>query len=229
MRWLQLFDLVPSAELRSGGPFSETLTTVLRSVRGHDVRLVRTRAAGLVAVRLAGTHGTAAPFLVTAAALAAFALVAAVMMRDAPRRPRPEAGAGQRMSAAFRLPITWQASLWFAIVLALFVTFSSYLPTYLTNAYRMSSGRTGDLLAAFVLVAVLMRPVGGWLADRFSPARPLTVALVVVAAATAVQAATPPLPVVVGVTLPVLAVALGVCSGSTLALVAQVALDHGVQ
>jgi MFS transporter, NNP family, nitrate/nitrite transporter len=179
--------------------------------------------AGLTAVRLADAYSMAMPFLVSAAVLAAFMLVAAVAMRDAPQRPRPDVGVGRRLTAAFRLPITWQASLWFAIVLALFITFSSYLPAYLTNAYGMDTGRTGDLLAAFVIVAVLMRPVGGWLSDRFFPARPLTVALVVLTVATAVQAATPPLPLVVGGTLPVLAVALGVASGATLAQVAAVA------
>jgi MFS transporter, NNP family, nitrate/nitrite transporter len=175
---------------------------------------------GLSAVRLAGVGGVALPFLVSAVALAVFVLVAAAVMRDAPQRPRPDVGARARLAAAVRLPITWQASLWFAIVLGLFVTFSSYLPAYLTNAYRMDPGRTGDLLAAFVIAAVAMRPVGGWLSDRFSPARPLAVALTVATVVTAVQASTPPLPLVVGVTLPLMAVALGVSSGATLAQVA---------
>jgi NNP family nitrate/nitrite transporter-like MFS transporter len=179
--------------------------------------------AGLSAVRLARTYGTALPFLVCALSLTVFVVVAAVVMRDAPQRPRPDAGVRRRLAAAFRLPITWQASVWFAIVLGLFVTFSSYLPAYLTNAYGMAAGRTGDLLAAFVIVAVLMRPVGGWLSDRYPPAVPLTVALGVVTVVTAVQAATPPVPLVVGVTLPLMALGLGVASGATLALVAAAA------
>jgi NNP family nitrate/nitrite transporter-like MFS transporter len=178
---------------------------------------------GLTAVRLARAHGTALPFLVSAVALALFVLIAAVVMRDAPQRPRPDDGIRRRLAAAVRLPITWQASLWFAIVLALFVAFSSYLPAYLANAYDMDAARTGDLLAAFVIVAVSMRPVGGWLSDRYPPARPLTVALGVVTVVTAVQALTPPVPLVVGVTLPLMALGLGVASGSTLALVAVVA------
>jgi hypothetical protein len=55
VRWRQLFDLVPSAELRSGGPFADAVTTVLRSVRGHDVRLVRTTTAGLVGAHVAAS------------------------------------------------------------------------------------------------------------------------------------------------------------------------------
>jgi hypothetical protein len=55
VRWRQLFDPVPSEELRSAGPFADAVTTVLRSVRGHDVRLVRTRAAGLVGAHVAAS------------------------------------------------------------------------------------------------------------------------------------------------------------------------------
>ncbi|HYJ75462.1 MAG TPA: hypothetical protein VEV65_07660, partial [Kineosporiaceae bacterium] len=47
VRWRQLFDLVAAAELGSG-PFAGVVTQALQSVRGHDVRLVRTSAAGVV-------------------------------------------------------------------------------------------------------------------------------------------------------------------------------------
>jgi hypothetical protein len=55
VRWRQLFTLVPAEELRSGGPFADAVTLALRSVRGHDVRLVRTSAAGLVGAHVAGS------------------------------------------------------------------------------------------------------------------------------------------------------------------------------
>jgi hypothetical protein len=53
VRWQQLFDPVPAEELRSGGPFADAVTVALRSVRGHDVRLVRTSTAGLVGAHVA--------------------------------------------------------------------------------------------------------------------------------------------------------------------------------
>jgi hypothetical protein len=53
VRWQQLFDLVPGEELRSDGLFADAVTLALRSVRGHDVRLVRTSAAGLVGAHVA--------------------------------------------------------------------------------------------------------------------------------------------------------------------------------
>ena len=45
-------------------------------------------------------------------------------------------------------------------------------------------------MAGFVLLAVVMRPVGGWLSDRFHPARVLVAAFAVVAAGALVQSTT---------------------------------------
>ncbi|MEU4428740.1 MFS transporter [Actinoplanes sp. NPDC024001] len=176
---------------------------------------------GLTAVRLVDAYGMAAPFLATAAALAAFAVLVAVAMRDAPRPAPPAATAGGRLSAALRLPITGRAVVWYALGFALFVTCSNALPVYLGNAYGVSPARAGDVMAAFVVTGVAMRPVGGWLADRFGPPRPLVVALTALTAATAVQAFTPPLPVLLALVLPVMAVGLGISSTSVLAQISH--------
>jgi len=120
-----------------------------------------------------------------------------------------------------RLPIMWHATIWNAVTFALFVTFSSYLPVYLTNAYGLSLVQAGYAMAGFVILAVPMRAVGGWLSDRFTPRRPLIAALALLTALTATQAFTPPLRVVLAL-LPALAVALGITSGALLAQVATV-------
>ena len=62
------------------------------------------------------------------------------------------------------------------------VAFSVYLPTYLKNAYALSPADASNRMAGFVLVAVLLRPLGGWLSDRVSPGSVLAVAFAVVAA-----------------------------------------------
>jgi NNP family nitrate/nitrite transporter-like MFS transporter len=126
------------------------------------------------------------------------------------------------LATALRLPITRRATLWNSVTAALYVTFSSYLPVYLTNVYDLALSRTGYAMAGFVILVVLMRPVGGWLSDRFSPRRPLIAATAVLVGTTAVQAFTPPLPLVATVVLPALAVALGIASGAVLAQVAAV-------
>jgi hypothetical protein len=52
VRWLRPFDVVPSSEL--GGAYAAAVPAALRSVQGHDVRLVQT-AAGLVAAHVAAS------------------------------------------------------------------------------------------------------------------------------------------------------------------------------
>ena len=48
-----------------------------------------------------------------------------------------------------------------------YVAFSVYLPAYLKTAYGLSPADAANRMAGFVVVAVIMRPVGGWLSDRF--------------------------------------------------------------
>ncbi len=76
-------------------------------------------------------------------------------------------------------------------------------------------------MAGFVLVAVVMRPVGGWLSDRFCPIPVLAGVLGVVVLAAAVQGATPALMPVGTVAFLSMAAALGAGAGAVFALVAQ--------
>jgi NNP family nitrate/nitrite transporter-like MFS transporter len=183
---------------------------------------------GASGVRLTTAYGPAAPFLVTAAAVGGFGLVAAILLRDPPRAPddhlRPRVPVGEVLG----LPITRQAAVWYMINFAVFVTFTSFLPVYLVNAYALPPDRSGDVMAVFMLVAVLMRPVGGWLADRFAPSGPLIVSLGLVTLGTAVQATTPPLPVLLAGTLPALALGVGVAGTAVLAQIGLVAPPHTV-
>ncbi|HEU5388749.1 MAG TPA: MFS transporter, partial [Streptosporangiaceae bacterium] len=102
-----------------------------------------------------------------------------------------------------------------------FVAFSVYLPTYLKNAYLLTQADAADKMAGFVLLAVLMRPVGGWLSDRVAPARVLTGAFALVVAAALVQSLTPVLAPVGTIAFLVMAAALGAAAGAVFALVAQ--------
>ena len=66
------------------------------------------------------------------------------------------------------------APLLYAVGFGGFVAFSVYLPTYLVNAYGLTQADAALRTAGFVVLAVVMRPVGGWLSDRFDPAPVLT-------------------------------------------------------
>ncbi|WP_217168575.1 MFS transporter [Streptomyces sp. AC512_CC834] len=182
-----------------------------------------TAISALTTVKLVDAHGMATPFQITAAVLAAYAIVAALLLRDAPGRVVPTAPLARRLAATLRLGTTWQASALYTVAFGGYVAFSVYLPTYLKTGYGLTHAAAADRMAGFVLLAVAMRPVGGWLSDRVGPVRVVTATLVVVLAAALVQSSTPALTPVGTVAFLALAAALGAGSGAVFALVALLA------
>ncbi|MGH8959816.1 MAG: MFS transporter [Jatrophihabitantaceae bacterium] len=180
-----------------------------------------TAISALTTVKLVDAHGMATPFVLTAIALAVYGVLAAVVLRDAPGRTAPTEPFGRRLLATARLPITWHASVLYAVGFGGYVAFSVYLPTYLKNAYAVSQSDAANKMAGFVLLAVVLRPIGGWLSDRLNPARVLVAAFAVVAIAALTQSATPVLAPVGTVAFLAMAAALGTASGAVFALVAQ--------
>jgi NNP family nitrate/nitrite transporter-like MFS transporter len=126
-----------------------------------------TAISALTTVKLYTNVGDKAPFLITAAILAVYAVVAWLLLQDAPGRSVPTTSLAARISANLRLPITWQACVLYAVAFGGYVAFSVYLPSYLKVAYGLTPADAANRMAGFVVVAVLMRPVGGWLSDRF--------------------------------------------------------------
>src|SRR4051812_33958275 len=90
-----------------------------------------TAISALTTVKLYTGLGDKAPFLITAAALAIYAVVAWLVLRDAPGRTIPTTSLASRISANSRLPITWQACILYAVAFGGYVAFSVYLPAYL--------------------------------------------------------------------------------------------------
>ncbi|MBD0421891.1 NarK/NasA family nitrate transporter [Streptomyces sp. TRM S81-3] len=182
-----------------------------------------TAISALTTVRLVDAHGMANPFLITAGVLAAYAVVAGLVLRDAPGRTVPAEPLLRRMGRACRLPITWQASALYAVAFGGYVAFSVYLPTYLKTGYGLAQADAANRMAGFVLLAVVMRPAGGWLSDRFGPVRVLTATLAVVITAAFVQSLTPSLAPTATIAFLAMAAALGAGSGAVFALVALLA------
>ncbi|ORT60520.1 MFS transporter [Streptomyces sp. CB03238] len=167
-------------------------------------------------------HGATLPFLVVAVALAAYAVLAALLITDRPDRPVPSDSLITRLGRAGRLRVTWELSALYAIGFGGIVAFGVYLPTYLKSWYDLSPTDAGTKAAGFALVTVAFRPIGGWLSDRVHPALVTAGALGVVALLAIVQAFDPPLYPGGTVALLVMAAGLGTASGSVFALVAQV-------
>jgi NNP family nitrate/nitrite transporter-like MFS transporter len=181
-----------------------------------------TAISALTTVKLYEGLGTKVPFLITAVALAVYAVVAWLVLRDAPGRVVPTTSLGTRLSANARLAITWQACLLYAVAFGGYVAFSVYLPSYLKTAHDLTAADAANRMAGFVLVAVIMRPVGGWLSDRFGAIPVLASGYAVVVVGAAISAGTPPLDGVGTVAFLAMAAALGSGSGATFALVAKV-------
>jgi NNP family nitrate/nitrite transporter-like MFS transporter len=180
-----------------------------------------TAVSALTTVKLVDAHATSTPFVITALVLTAYGVLAAVVLRDAPGRAVPTRPLGRRLGDALRLRITWQAAALYAIGFGGYVAFSVYLPTYLKNAYGLTQADASNRMAGFVVVAVLMRPVGGWLSDRVRAGSVLVAAFTVVAIGAVIQSTTPSLAPLGTVVFLSMAGALGIASGATFALVAQ--------
>lgn len=167
-------------------------------------------------------HGENLPFIVVAIALAAFAVLALLLITDRPDRPVPTSSLGTRLGQAGRLRVTWELSALYAIGFGGIVAFGVYLPTYLKTWYDLSPTDAGTKAAGFALVTVIFRPIGGWLSDRMHPATVTTVALAVVALFAVVQAFDPRLNPTGTICFLLMAAGLGTASGSVFALVSQV-------
>jgi NNP family nitrate/nitrite transporter-like MFS transporter len=180
-----------------------------------------TAISALTTVKLYTNAGETAPFVLTSVALAVYAAVAWLVLRDAPGRVVPTASLASRLVSTARLPITWQACILYAVAFGGYVAFSVYLPAYLKTAHGLDPADAANRMAGFVVVAVLARPFGGWLSDRFGAIPVLSGVFGVVAVCAAISAGTPPLNPVGTAAFLVMAAALGTGSGATFALIAQ--------
>ena len=70
-------------------------------------------------------------------------------------------------------PLTWLLSLFYFVTFGGFVALSISLPKLLQEIFHISFQDAGFRVAGFVVVATLMRPVGGWIADKVGGAKTL--------------------------------------------------------
>lgn len=63
----------------------------------------------------------------------------------------------------------WFLSLFYFVTFGSFVAFTVYLPNFLVSNFELSSVDAGLRTAGFIALATIMRPIGGWLGDRFNP------------------------------------------------------------
>jgi len=81
----------------------------------------------------------------------------------------------ENLNVLRREPKAWVLSLFYFLTFGGFVALSIYLPTLLKDLFKLSATDAGARTAGFVILAMLLRPVGGALADKFGGAKVLTV------------------------------------------------------
>src|SRR3954468_12849940 len=108
----------------------------------------------------------------TGAVLLGWAIVYFLLARKPLQAGRPASIAA--MTAVLRrAPTAWLLGAFYFLTFGGFVAFSIYLPTLLRAQFGLAPADAGFRAAGFVVLATLMRPVGGWLADRIGGARVL--------------------------------------------------------
>jgi MFS transporter, NNP family, nitrate/nitrite transporter len=111
-------------------------------------------------------------FFIFAAVSAIWAVVFYLFARDVQSQAKPKTVA-ENLAILRHEPLAWILSLFYFLTFGGFVAFSIYLPTLLQDNFKLTAADAGARTAGFVLVATLMRPLGGLLADRRGGARVL--------------------------------------------------------
>lgn len=83
-------------------------------------------------------------------------------------------GASQPLSsmlAPLKQMRVWRFSLYYVAVFGAYVALSAWLPKYYVDNFDVSLTQAGLLTATFIFPASLLRPVGGWMSDRWGARR----------------------------------------------------------
>jgi len=106
------------------------------------------------------------PFWVFGILSATFGVLFLVLARNAPVQTTSKPF-GAYVAILKREPLAWLLSLFYFLTFGGFVALGIYLPTLLKDIFSLTPTDAGARVAGFVILATIMRPVGGWLADRY--------------------------------------------------------------
>ena len=120
-----------------------------------------------LALALAGLTGDwRVPFWILGSALAVFGFVFLLLAEDSKPGARPGPFT-EYLRFLKREPVVWVLSLFYFLTFGGFLALTIYLSTLLKDIFGLTTSDANGRVAGFVIFATLMRPVGGWLADRF--------------------------------------------------------------
>lgn len=86
--------------------------------------------------------------------------------------PRPDRAPGKTQTIREQLePLkeirVWRFSLYYVAVFGAYVALSAWLPKYYVDNFDVSLAAAGLLTATFIFPASLLRPLGGWMSDKW--------------------------------------------------------------
>jgi MFS transporter, NNP family, nitrate/nitrite transporter len=172
-------------------------------------------------VQLADAVGRSFPFNLVAVILAIYAVVSYLLLRDRPDRAIASGSMLARTITTLKIPATLQLAFLYAVAFGGFVAFSVYLPTYLTAAFGLERSDAALRTAGFVVLAVVMRPIGGWMSDRIHPVPVLITAYTATAVLAVIASLELALIPIGTIAFLGMAAALGTGTGAVFALVAR--------
>jgi len=183
--------------------------------------MIGTAVSAFATPRLAEGIGYLPTHLLIAGVMVVMAVLVWLFLRDSPAWTPSHQPLVPKVVGALKLPVTWQMAFLYAIVFGGFVAFATFLPKYLTTIYpgEVDAVGAGTRTALFAASAVIARPIGGVLADRFGPKVVSLVSLAGIVSAAYVVGQEPPEGVLTGVTFLLMAAAMGLGMGAVFAWV----------
>ena len=140
---------------------------------------------------LAATFGWRHVFALSLGPVLVTLLVFALFAKDSPNQPPPKQL--KDYAAVLRMRDTWWFCLFYSVTFGGFVGLAVLLNSFFTVQYGLSAIEAGYFATACVVSGSFLRPVGGYLADRFGGVRVLTSIYLGVAAVMLAVGVLPPL------------------------------------
>lgn len=99
--------------------------------------------------------------------LAGFAVLN-FLMGDRKER-KVQASLTEQIKGVYKSSKLWFLCLFYFITFGSFVAFTVFLPNFLVNEFQLEKVDAGFRTAIFIAIATVLRPLGGWLGDKFNP------------------------------------------------------------